>query len=205
MHWDATGTTLADASTQWCSSGDAVLTCIIGTHWKSTGNHWNHTGTTLEQHWPPTILSPVAFQCTLGSKFQVHWIATGRPLAQGKGPIVLLHHAFRSLTHIRAKLFNTTNEQTYWWALIKTYRIAYPNDYCCITVIVARNLYIIKLSNVSVIAQCIDSTSIKYIICRKSPQLVSFYETIIYVYSSCCLFKIPYIDAGGVFVLTKFS
>ena len=50
VHWDATGTTLADASTQWCSSGDPVLIYIIGTHWKTTGAistlgcHWNHTG-----------------------------------------------------------------------------------------------------------------------------------------------------------------
>ena len=81
VHWDATGTTLADASTQWCSSGDPVLICIIGTYWKTTGkpleDHW--------KHWLPTFLSPVAFQCTLGYRFQAHWIATGRPLAQGKG------------------------------------------------------------------------------------------------------------------------
>ena len=50
VYWDATGTTLADASTKWCSSGDPVLICIIGTHWKTTGAtctvacHWNHTG-----------------------------------------------------------------------------------------------------------------------------------------------------------------
>ena len=50
VHWDATGTILADASTQWCSSGDPVLICIIGTHWKAIGAtstmgcHWNHTG-----------------------------------------------------------------------------------------------------------------------------------------------------------------
>ena len=31
VHWDATGTTLADASTQWCPSGDPMLICIIGT------------------------------------------------------------------------------------------------------------------------------------------------------------------------------
>ena len=43
-------TTVADASTQWCSSGDPMLICIIGTHWKTTGAtstlgcHWNHTG-----------------------------------------------------------------------------------------------------------------------------------------------------------------
>ena len=121
VHWDATGTTLVYASTQWCSSGDPVLICIIGTHWKTTGAtktlgcHWNHTGrcqhpvvsqwrssvnlhnwNTLQDHWKATArplqdhwehtgISPVAFQCTLGSKFQAHWIATGRPLAQGKG------------------------------------------------------------------------------------------------------------------------
>ena len=102
VHWDATGATLADASTQWCSSGDLVLICIVGTHWKTTGAtstlgcHWNHTGwclhpvvsqwrssvhlhnwNTLEDHWKHTGISPVAFQA--------HWIATGRPLAQGKG------------------------------------------------------------------------------------------------------------------------
>ena len=78
VNWDATGTTLADARPQWCSSGDPVLICIIGTHWKTTGKP-------LEDHWKTTGISPVAFQCTLGSKFQAHWIATGRPLAQGKG------------------------------------------------------------------------------------------------------------------------
>ena len=116
VHWDATGTTLVDASTQWCSSGDPVLICIIGTYWKTTGAtstlgcHWNHTGwclhpvvsqwrssvnlhngntledhwkatgTPLEDHWKHTGISPVAFQCTLGSKFQAHWIAPGLPL-----------------------------------------------------------------------------------------------------------------------------
>ena len=48
VHWDATGTTLADASTQWCPSGDPVLIYIIGTHWKTTvkplEDHWKHTG-----------------------------------------------------------------------------------------------------------------------------------------------------------------
>ena len=78
VHWEATGTTLTDASTQCYPSGDPVLICILGTHWKTTGS-------TLETHWLPTILSPVAFQCILVSKFQAHWIATGRPLAQGKG------------------------------------------------------------------------------------------------------------------------
>ena len=50
VHWNAIGTTLADASTQWCSSGDPVLICIIGTRWMTTGkpleDHWKHTGTT---------------------------------------------------------------------------------------------------------------------------------------------------------------
>ena len=32
VHWDATGTTLTDANTQWCSSGNPMLICIIGTH-----------------------------------------------------------------------------------------------------------------------------------------------------------------------------
>ena len=73
VHWDGTGTTPADASLQWCSSGDPVVICIIGTHWKTTGRP-------LETHWLLTILYPVAFQCTLGSKFQAHWIAIGLPL-----------------------------------------------------------------------------------------------------------------------------
>ena len=80
VHWDATGTTMADASAQQCFSGNPVFICRIGTHWNTTGrpleDHWKHTGT----HWIPTILSPVAFQCTLGSKFQTHWIATGLSL-----------------------------------------------------------------------------------------------------------------------------
>ena len=80
VHWNATGTTLADASTQWCSSGDPVSICIIGTHWKTTGkpleDHWKTIGSTLATN----IFSPVAFQCALGSKFQAHWIATGLPL-----------------------------------------------------------------------------------------------------------------------------
>ena len=44
VHWDVTGTTLADASTQWCPSGDPVLICIIGTPLE---DHWKHTGNTL--------------------------------------------------------------------------------------------------------------------------------------------------------------
>ena len=51
VHWDATGTTLADASTQCCPSGDPGLICIIGTRWNTTGrpleHHWKHTGNAL--------------------------------------------------------------------------------------------------------------------------------------------------------------
>ena len=53
-HWLTTGATSADASTQWCPNGNPVLICIIGTHWKTTES-------TLESHWLPQILSPVAF------------------------------------------------------------------------------------------------------------------------------------------------
>ena len=112
VHWDTTGTTLADATTQWCPSGDPVFICIIGTHrktiratstlgchwnqtgWSNTqwclrgdpvliciiGSHWKVTGRPLETHWLPTIIAPVAFQCTLVSELRAHWIATGLPL-----------------------------------------------------------------------------------------------------------------------------
>ena len=99
VHWDATGTTLADASAQWCSSGDPVLICIIGTHRKTTGAtstlgcHWNHTGwclhpvvsrwrssvnlhnwNTLEDHWKTTG-STLAF---LQWHSSVHWGLSSR-------------------------------------------------------------------------------------------------------------------------------
>ena len=89
VHWDATGTTLADASTQWCSSGDPVLICIIGTHWKTTGepleDHWKTTGSTLATNnsFPSGI--PVYTGVYVPGTLDCHWIATGRPLAQGKG------------------------------------------------------------------------------------------------------------------------
>ena len=61
-HWtDHTGRPL-EPQVHW-------LICIIGTHWKTTGS-------TLAT----SNFSPVAFRCTLGSKFQAHWIATGLPL-----------------------------------------------------------------------------------------------------------------------------
>ena len=65
VYWDVTGTPLVGAS----PSGNPMLICIIGTHWNITGRHWL-----------PTDLSPMAFQCTLGSKLRAHWIASGLPL-----------------------------------------------------------------------------------------------------------------------------
>ena len=79
VHWDATGTTLADASTQWCSSGNPVLICIIGTHWTQLDPqvHWDATGTTLADdsaQWCPSG-DPVLI-CIIGT----HWKTTGKPL-----------------------------------------------------------------------------------------------------------------------------
>ena len=48
VHWDATGTTLADASTQWCPSVNLHNWNRLEDHWKATGrsleDHWKHTG-----------------------------------------------------------------------------------------------------------------------------------------------------------------
>ena len=73
VHWDATGTTLADASTQWYTSGSPV------------GAHWIHIGHQ---------------QFFLQWHSSVHWGLssrhTGLPLAQDKGYEYLgancLHH-----------------------------------------------------------------------------------------------------------------
>ena len=77
---DAIGTTLADASTQWCSHGDQVLICIIGTRWNTTGRplegHWKHTGKTLATN---NYFSSGILVYT-GSKFQANWIGTGLSL-----------------------------------------------------------------------------------------------------------------------------
>ena len=73
VHRDATGTTLADASTQWCSSGDPALICIIGTHWKTTRkpleDHWKHIG--YQQFFSSGI--PVY----TGLPLDCHWKTTG--------------------------------------------------------------------------------------------------------------------------------
>ena len=78
VHWDVTGTTLADASTQWCSSGDPVLICVIGTHWKTkplpwASVHWNATGMPL--------VDPVYIGIPLGNPAntcRVHLNTTGK-------------------------------------------------------------------------------------------------------------------------------
>ena len=48
---DYTGTTLADAITQWCPSGNQVIISIIGIHWTTTG-----ATSTIECHWNNTAL-----------------------------------------------------------------------------------------------------------------------------------------------------
>ena len=58
---------------QWWSS-------VNLNNWNTLEDHWKTTGRPLEDHWKHTGMSPVAFQCTLGSKFQAHWIAIGLPL-----------------------------------------------------------------------------------------------------------------------------
>ena len=89
VHWDATGTTLADGSTQWCSSGDPVLICIIGTHWKTTGkpleHDWKTSGSTLATNNYFSSGIPVYTGVSVPGTLDCHWIATGIPLAQGKG------------------------------------------------------------------------------------------------------------------------
>ena len=84
VHWDATGTTLADASTQWCPSGDPVLICIIGTHWKTTGKllealevHWKRTGyQQLFLQWHPSVHWGLSSRQT-GLPLECHWKTTG--------------------------------------------------------------------------------------------------------------------------------
>ena len=60
VHWDATGTTLVDASTQWCSSVDLH-------YWNTLEDHWSqkYTGMPMEPHWLMLAPSgvPVAIQC----------------------------------------------------------------------------------------------------------------------------------------------
>ena len=74
-------------------------------NWNTLEDHWKATGKPLEDHWKHTGISPVAFQCTLGSTFQAHWITTGLPLedhwlrvragnSPHKGPVTRKMHPF---------------------------------------------------------------------------------------------------------------
>ena len=81
VHWDVIGTTLADASTQWCPSGDPVLICIIGAHRKTTGkpleDHWKHTG--YQQfflQWHSSVHCGLSSRHT-GLPLDCHWKITG--------------------------------------------------------------------------------------------------------------------------------
>ena len=78
VHWDATGTTLVDASNRLCSSGDPVLICIIGTHWKTTGrplkDHSKHTG--YQQfflQWHSSVHWGLSSRYT-GLPLEYHWL-----------------------------------------------------------------------------------------------------------------------------------
>ena len=78
VHRDATGTTLADASTQWYPSGDPVLICIIGTHWKTTEkpleDHWKTTGSTLAfLQWHSSVHCGLSSRHT-GLPLEDHWL-----------------------------------------------------------------------------------------------------------------------------------
>ena len=91
VHWDATGTTLADASAQWCPSGDPVLICIIGTHWKSTGkpleNHWKTTGSTLTfLQWHSSVHWGLSSRHT-GLPLDCNWKSTGSGCWMANGPL----------------------------------------------------------------------------------------------------------------------
>ena len=86
VHWDATGTTLDDASTQWCSSGDPVLICIIGTHWKTTGqpleDHWKTTGSTLTfLQWHSSVHWGQSSRHT-GLPLEDHWLRVRESITQ---------------------------------------------------------------------------------------------------------------------------
>ena len=73
-----TGTTLADASNQWCPSGNPMSICIIGTHWKTTGSILatkNYFSSGIPLHTGVLVPGTLDYHC----------IATELPLAQGRG------------------------------------------------------------------------------------------------------------------------
>ena len=73
LHW----LVLAPVVSQWRSSVNLHNWNTLEHHWEATGRPLEHTGNALAAN---SSFSPVAFQCTLGSKFQAHWIATGLSL-----------------------------------------------------------------------------------------------------------------------------
>ena len=89
-HWaDYTGTTLVDAITQLCPSGNLMLICIIGTHCKPLEPqlHWGVIGTTLADastQWYPN--GNAMLICIIGTHWkplepQLHWGVIGTTLA----------------------------------------------------------------------------------------------------------------------------
>ena len=90
LPWDTTGqttgTTLADAITQWSSSGNSeLIICIIGTHWKTTGRlledpwkiPWKHTGYQhLFLQWHPSVHWGLYPRRT-GLLLNYHWLRVG--------------------------------------------------------------------------------------------------------------------------------
>ena len=76
-HWNHTGWYKLPVVSQWRSNVNLHTLEHTGTPLEG---HWKTTGSTMETHWLPTILSPGAFQCTLEFRFQAHCIATGMPL-----------------------------------------------------------------------------------------------------------------------------
>ena len=86
-----------------------MLICIIGTHWNTTGrppeDHWKHTGNALTTN--NSFFSGIPVYT--GSQFQAHWIATGLPLAQGKGYHIHIH----KFCHSKDTVFLKTYAQNF--------------------------------------------------------------------------------------------
>ena len=81
VHWNATGTTLADASTQWCSSVNLHNWNTLQDHWKSIGrpleDYWEHTG--YQQffiQWHSSVQWGLSSRHT-GLPLDCHWKTTG--------------------------------------------------------------------------------------------------------------------------------
>ena len=97
VHWDTTGQTALEdhwshkytgmpLEPHWlmlAPSGDPVLICIIGTHWRTTGAtstlgcHWNHTGWCL---YPVVSQWRSSVNLHNWNILEDHWKATGRQL-----------------------------------------------------------------------------------------------------------------------------